>query len=74
MFTIFAFGFERLENTAPKSGCGGGGTIFRADAFSLTGPGIVGYETGDFPDDGDPSTGDNSATLFLNPVEVRVVK
>jgi hypothetical protein len=63
----FAFWLERLENTGLKSGCGGGGTIFIVFAVNLTGAGIFGYETGDFPEDGDPITGDSSTTLFLNP-------
>lgn len=68
---MFAFGFGRLENTSPKLGCGGGGTIFIVCAVNLTGGGIFGYETGDFPEDGDPATGERSTTLFLSPTEAR---
>lgn len=36
---------------------------------SLTGAGIFGYETGDFPEAGDPATGESSIPLFLIPPE-----
>lgn len=41
---------------------------------NLAGGGMSGYETGDFPEAGDPATGDSSTTLFLNAADVRLVE
>jgi hypothetical protein len=35
---------------------------------------MSGYETGDFPEAGDPATGESSTTLFLNAADVRLVE